>query len=45
MDLYATLNRVHAVMENLKKSWNLNDLISKPGEVIEIFKNVESHGK
>ena len=29
-------------MENLEKSWNLIELqISRPGEIMEIFKNVK----
>ena len=37
-------SRVHAVMENLEKSWN-EWLIFRPGKVMEIFKNFKGHGK
>ena len=39
-----TLNRVHAVMENVEKSWNLNNWFPDL-EVMEIFKNIIGVGK
>ena len=37
-------SRVHAVVENLEKSWNLH-MISRPREVTEIFIISKSHEK